>query len=44
MIIGQFYIHLFALELFILEAEECDVVMLLNSIKLIWIVLFPSGY
>ena len=41
MIIGHYYIHLFALELFILEAEECDVTqfdrMNLNSS-------FPSGY
>ena len=25
MIIGHYYIHLFALELFILEVDECDV-------------------
>ena len=33
MIIGHYYIHLFALELFILEADECDVTQF-NQINL----------
>ena len=33
MIIGHYYIHLFALELFILEVDECDVTQF-NQINL----------